>query len=279
MSSRRKYRLLCVEQTSGAPRRLCVSEGAVYGHIEVRVTCKDGASMKKQTLAAIVLAASLLAASIGVAGCGLQQSNVIIDWVNFIRFGGITYLANYHPGRELQQADLGAQFDTVRASLANNVHDPNYQARDGEAAYLAVGTPVYRVLGYAPTFRLAARQSGKIVLYEADTNPHAKTGANLLDIGGKVRSIAVFDDSGTATVPLATIADAHLVATLTTQLLAAPVDQSRLNSAGTQYMLTFHLADGTDVVRAYFPEAHDVQRGIVVPDAFVTAIASAISNK
>ncbi len=233
--------------------------------------------MKKQTLSALVVAVSLLG-SIGLSGCSLGQSHVHIDWVNFIRFGGITYLANYHPGRDLQPADLGAQFATVRASLADNVDDPNYQTRDGDASYLAVGAPVYRVQGYAPTFRLAAEQSGKFMLFEADTNPRAKTGADLLDIGGKVRSIDVFDNSGTATAPLATLANARLVVTLTAQLLAAPVDQTRMDASGPQYSLTFLLADGTDVVRSYFPKAREVERGILVPDAFVAALASAIKG-
>jgi hypothetical protein len=233
--------------------------------------------MKKQALAALVLAMSLLG-SIGLSGCVVGQSRVHIDWVNFIRFGGITYLANYHPGRDLQPADLGAQFATVHASLASNVDDPNYQTRDGDASYLAVGAPVYRVQGYAPAFRLAAEQSGRFVLFEADTNPQAKTGAGLLDIGGKVRSIVVTDNSGTAAAPLTTISDAHLVITLTAQLLAAPVDQTRMDASGPQYRLTFHLADGTDVVRAYFPNAREVERGILVPDAFVAALASAIKG-
>lgn len=237
--------------------------------------------MKRRGLAQALLIALLLAGMAGVfsgvSGCALRQSNVIIDWVNFIRFGGITYLASYHAGRDLQPGDLGEQFATVRASLANNVHDPKYQTRDGDASYLAAGTPIYRVRGYAATFRLAAEQAGGIMLFEADTNPRAKTGADLLEIAGKVRSITLTDTSGQAISPLAMIQDARQVAALTAQLLAAPVDQSRDRSTGTRYILTLQLADGTQVYRAYFPEGHEVECGILVPDAFVSALASAMS--
>ncbi|MGE5335409.1 MAG: hypothetical protein ACM3N4_11960 [Nitrososphaerota archaeon] len=138
-----------------------------------------------------LLAVSLLA---GLAGCGVSQQ-IHIDWINFIRFQGIEYLANSQMGREMQPADLGAQFATVRA----NVSTSSCQAQDGCASYSEPGTPVYRVAGYASTFRLAVYQGDRIVLFEADTNPHAKTGADLLDIGGKVQSITITGDSGTAT--------------------------------------------------------------------------------
>jgi hypothetical protein len=221
-----------------------------------------------------VLAASLLGS---LAGCATQH--IHIDWVNFIRFQRIEYLASYHTGRELQPSDLGAQFATVRFRLSDNVDDPNYQTQDGEAAYLAPGTPVYRVAGYASTFRLAAYQGERIVLFEADTNPQAKRGADLLDIRGKVGSITVEDNSGTTTTVLATIQDARQVAALVALLLAAPVDQARqLVSDGPRYALTFHLADGTETVRQYLPDAREVERGIIVPAAFVSMLSAAIGK-
>ena len=230
--------------------------------------------MVKRAFAPGVLAIALL---VGFAGCGLLQPTANIDWVNFVRFGGITYLASFNAGRELQPADLGPQFAAVRSRLEGNVHDANYQTQDGDAAFLDVGTPVYQVQGFAPTFRLAAYQNGKLALFEADTNPHAKTGADLLDIGGKVQSIAVTDDTMSG-APLATITDAHQLATLVTLLLAAPVDQTRQSAdSGPHYFLIFHLADGTQVGRVYLPAAHEVARGIIVPDAFVTALAATLS--
>lgn len=230
--------------------------------------------MAKRALIVGMLALSFLA---GLAGCASQQ--IHIDWIHFVRFQGITYVGVNQVGRELQSTDLGAQFATVRFRLSGNVNDPNYQTQDGYAAYLDPGTPVYRVQGYAETFRLAAYQGGSLILFEADTNPRAKIGADLLDIGGKVRSITVVDNSGAATIPLATLRDERQVTTLVTELLAAPVDQSRLPADnGPHYDLTFHLADGTQVVRAYSPQSRVVFRGIVVPQFFVSTIAAAIGK-
>lgn len=229
--------------------------------------------MTKRALALGMLAVTLL---VGFAGCGLFQSAAIIDWVNFVRFGGITYLASDNAGRELQSADLGPQFAAVRFRLDGNVHDPSRQTEDGDAAFLDAGTPVYQVRGYAPTFRLAAHQEGKIVLFEADTNPKARHGADLLDIGGKVQSITVTNDTSSG-LPMATISDAHQLATLVTLLLAAPVDQSRQSAdRGPRYWLTFQLIDGTQVDRVYIPDPRVVGDGIIVPQAFVATLAAAL---
>jgi len=110
-----------------------------------------------------------------------------IDWVNFIRFGGITYLAStLHAGRPLQASDLGPQFATVKFKLEGHVQDPHYQARDGDAAFLDAGTRIYAVKGYTPIFRLTAYVNHNVLLFEADNNPRATIGADLLNIGGKV---------------------------------------------------------------------------------------------
>lgn len=231
--------------------------------------------MAKRVFVLVMLVGSLL---VGCVGCAVQPPTAVIDWVNFIRFHGITYLASFDAGRELQPSDLGAQYATVRFHVADNVHDPSYRLQDGDAAYLDAGAPIFRVVGYAPTFRLAARQDGRILLYEADTNPQAKTGSDLLDIGGKVESIVVTGDTQAAT-PVGAISDTQVVDALVTLLLAAPVDQSRqLSGGGTRYFLAFHLTDGTQVNRVYLPDAREVGRGIVVPEAFVSLLATALGK-
>src|SRR5713226_9254649 len=112
---------------------------------------------------------------LGLVSCGSSSSggqSSKIDWVNFVRFGGITYLVpSIASGRGLKDSDLGPVYATVNFKLDGNVHDPEYRAKDGDAALLDAGTPVYTVKGYKPTFRLAARQNNIIQLYEADTNP------------------------------------------------------------------------------------------------------------
>jgi hypothetical protein len=84
------------------------------------------------------------------------------------------------------------------------VEDPGQRYLDGDAVYLDKGTALHVVKGYRPTFRLAARRDGELVLFEAAENPRARTWADLLDLGSKVRWIGVNDGSNR---PLAALRD------------------------------------------------------------------------
>jgi len=115
------------------------------------------------------IAMVLLASSL--AGCSLTSpftsTAVAIDWVDFVQFNGVTYVRNIESDAPLQEADLGAQYATVRFKLSGNVDDPSYHAKDGDAAFLEPGTIMYEVRGYAPTVRLATHVDGQIALYVA----------------------------------------------------------------------------------------------------------------
>jgi hypothetical protein len=227
----------------------------------------------------------MLLTLIGLVSCGSQTGgqgsstsgqNVSIDWVNFIRFNGITYLAtSMHPQDGLSASRLGPVFDTVKFKLDGNVHDPNYQMKDGDSAYLDAGTQVYTIKGYKPKFRLAAHFAGHIQLYEVDTNPQAHTGADLLDIGGKVLFIGINSEQDGLT-QLGAIKDSREVASLVNMILASPVNANRVGQGALRYFVDFHLLDGTSVIRAYWPDSGILQRGIVLPKAFADAVQQAV---
>lgn len=70
--------------------------------------------------------------------------NIAIDWVNFIKLDGITYLAEgYRGGREPVDEDLGPQYAKVTFGVAGNVCESGYKSKRGDAAYLEPGTPVH----------------------------------------------------------------------------------------------------------------------------------------
>lgn len=205
---------------------------------------------------------------------GIPTPHVIIDWVDFIKFNGIMYVANFdsHAGAQLVAADLGPQFATVKFKTDGNVNDSGYHPKDGDAAFLDPGTPIYAVKGYAPTFLLAAYQANQIVRYEVGQNPRAATGADLLDIGGKVARIGGKSEND-GTTELGAITDPRKIQSLVALVLAAPVKQSALQSQSSQrYFIAFHLRDGLTVVRVYWPESGELGRGIMLPDAFRAAI-------
>ena len=212
-----------------------------------------------------------------------QQS--IVDWIHFIKFGGITYQANgYFSGtvtvdgeRDLSVEDLGPEFYRVAFRLKGYV-GRIHLSQNGDAAYLDPGTPVYTVNGYAPEFRLATINDGKVTLFQADTNPAAKVGADLLDIRGRVASISIHGhQSG---IPeLASIGDPELVEWMVDMALAAPVDQDRRDREGEWYYLAFHLEDGTAAVRNFFLESGELARGIMTHASFQLSILQVLAEE
>lgn len=221
----------------------------------------------------------------GVAACTGQgmasgpTPHTVIDWVDFVQFNGIMYVANSdsRASTQLVTADLGPQFATVKFKVDGNISDSNYHPKDGDAAFLDGGTPIYSVKGYASTFLLAAYHDEQIIRYVVDKNPGAATGADLLDIGGKVTRIGINSEKD-GTTELSAITDPRKIQSLVALVLAAPVKQdSSLTISGNRYFIAFHLRDGFTVTRVYWPESGELSRGIMLPTAFRTAIEQALS--
>jgi len=216
-------------------------------------------------------------ATSGGPGCRRLVRQPAADYANFVKLGGITYLAGDLPvGRALRDGDLGPVHARVRCSLRDKVDPEGGEPHDGDAAYLDAGSPLYRVRGYRPGFRLAARQDGRLVLFEADDNPRARVGADLLDLEGKVRRIAV-NRRADGTGELGAITDPGQVRAMVRMLGAAPVARPPAPVGGSSSrLLAFHLRDGTATVRAYHPADRRLHPGILVPQRFGDLVEAAL---
>ena len=115
-------------------------------------------------------------------------------------------------------------------------------------------------------------------MYEANTNPSATTGEDLLDIRGKVRAIEILWDDDALTT-LATIDEERTIDQLVDMLLAAPVDQGNQDHDGPRYFLGIRLADGTSVVRAYWMESGELSRGIVTDPVATQLVWGALPDE
>jgi hypothetical protein len=197
------------------------------------------------------------------------------DYIDFVQVGGVTYHAATRPesGQALRDGDLGTQVAVVRCKLAEHiVEDPAQRYLDGDAAYLDKGTALYAVNGYRPSFRLAARRDGELVLFEAAENPRARTWADLLDLGGKVRWIGVNDGSNR---PLAAIRDRRQVARLVDLLLGSRVGK-QVACADDGVFLAFHLDDATATTLSYSVHFRRLDCRDPLPQAFGAAIRAAL---
>jgi hypothetical protein len=152
----------------------------------------------------------------------------------------------------------------VRANAPESDPAHTYRMRDGDAAFVPAGSPVFTVKGYRPSFRLAASHRGHLRLYEADAADGARTGADLLDLAGKVGYLSV--NSGRS--ELARIKDRPRVAELVGQVLAAPVRPTSGQAGRRHCFVVFNLTDGTAVRRAFFPATGELMPGVFAPPAF-----------
>jgi hypothetical protein len=240
-------------------------------------------------LLAVVAAAAVSAVgSAGNAGSAQGSAAPIEAWYDYVRFGGTVYQPNDAferwpgMGRPLTEGDLGPEVARV-AGHQDPTFDPCSRSADGTASDLEAGTPVYEVAGYDPRFRLAARRAGKIVLFEATCSFSARSGAEVLDLRGKLDRIAV-----RGPLPggpeLASIEDPREVERLAELLLDAGVHYDRdrivgrLSPEGPAPWIVFHFADGTaSTPRAFYAETGELWYGILAPWAFGEAVEQAVA--
>ncbi len=168
---------------------------------------------------------------------------------------------------------MSPQFATVQVNIAGVVTDPSYRPQDGDSSFLDAGTPVYMLRGYDARFRLVAPHGSGWVLYEADRNPAARRGEDLLDIRGRVAAVELDATDGR---PLTTVSDPSQIETLLNLVLDAPVDQSEATGSGPRFFIVFHLQDGTEASRAYWPESGLLERGVHLPSSFAAALERAL---
>jgi len=234
------------------------------------------------TFLAIAIGLNLLLTSCGqpqpssVCPRSVAGGGSLIDWVDFVRLNGIEYVAGSSSG-SMTSNQLGAMVATVHCRMEGSVLDPGYRPKDGDAAFLNPGTPLYAVTGYKRSFRLAAWQNGRLTLFEADSNPAAGVGGDLLDISGKVQYIGINSEQDGVT-ELAAIKNRAQVDALVGMVLQAPVNQQLSDHSGARYFVAFHLSDGTAVLRAYWPNTGELSRGIVLPQQFRQGIEQAVSH-
>jgi hypothetical protein len=121
-------------------------------------------SVMFRSFAAIAL---LVLSACQMPGSAQGCRNVQIDWVDFIQLGTTQYVAGPGPPMTIQPSELGPVVAHVNFKVAGNVCDPNYKPRDGDAAFLEPGTPIYQVNGQPASKVVAARRDGQIITYAA----------------------------------------------------------------------------------------------------------------
>jgi len=72
--------------------------------------------------------------------------HVVIDWVDFIKWKGKTYDGIYS-GALADKTFIGEKLGEVKFKVADNVTNPEYKIRNGDAAFHEKGTEIFKIKG------------------------------------------------------------------------------------------------------------------------------------
>ncbi|WP_276357866.1 hypothetical protein [Cohnella caldifontis] len=133
----------------------------------------------------------VLMAVLFLYGCSNMQDNPIkgnaeIDWVDFVKLNGKSYTGMWE-GVIRNPKDVTDQVvGKVRFKVADVVTNPEYRTKDGDAAFLAKGTELYRVKGFGSDELIAAKDETKIGGFRI----YAEDGFRKTMTGGRYDEIA-----------------------------------------------------------------------------------------
>lgn len=183
------------------------------------------------------------------------EGGAAISWVPFVRIDGVMYIAGsgnspvtVAPGR------VGPVVATVRCSIGGVVSNPDFTVRDGDAAFLAAGTTLRSFDGADPDLRLAVEEDGAWRVYEADRRDTARSGADLLDLGGGAVRVELLDGE-TGRRVLGSVDDPAQVRAIVDAVLAARTVKPDYDRSSNPVFVRFVLHDGTAVECAWDEEA------------------------
>ncbi|TJY42577.1 hypothetical protein E5161_06900 [Cohnella pontilimi] len=110
---------------------------------------------------------SALIALIALCGCSRMptnpiKGNAVIDWVDFIKLNGNSYYASWEMVIQNPNLVTHEVVGEVKFKVADVVTNPGYITKDGDAAFLEIGTKLYRVEGYEVNEMIAAKDETRI---------------------------------------------------------------------------------------------------------------------
>jgi hypothetical protein len=200
--------------------------------------------------------------------------NAMIDWVPFVVVDDVHFQSTY-PEVTVDEPALGEVVSTVRCKIADHVGNPEYVIRDGDAAFLPVGTELREVIGYRTDFRLAAHEDGKWRVYESYHRDDIRTGEDMLDLRDKVTAIHLVEGYYGRDIEK-TIDDPAEVTKIVNAVLDAPaIPEAERDQASSEepVFVRFDLVDGTSVQRAWHVDSEVFALDFRAPAELTDALA------
>jgi hypothetical protein len=207
----------------------------------------------------------------------VREFSGTVDYINFVQFSGVTYVEmSSSPLSPLPASvHLGPPYATVCRDISR-LHGV-VDLQDGDAAFLAAGTSVFRIDGHDPRTVVAAELDGRSLLLHADTNPAARTGRDLLDFSSGLSSVRILDGYN-GTQQLGQIIDPAALADLAARIMSARVDQTlqqQSHDSTARWFIEFTTPDGLTTRRAFWRSTGELLRGVFLDAAAVKRLEDA----
>lgn len=90
------------------------------------------------------------------------NGNAIVDWVDFVMLNGHSYKGLYEGVIADPEQVTDKAVGRTTFKVADVVSNPGYKTRDGDAAFLPIGTELYRVKGFEADELIASRDPERI---------------------------------------------------------------------------------------------------------------------
>ncbi|MFC5772706.1 hypothetical protein [Ectobacillus antri] len=93
-----------------------------------------------------------------LTACG-EQRHAIIEWVDFIKWNNAKY-QGISTGTLADTSLIGEEVGKIKFRINDNIYDPEYKAKNGDAAFLEAGTVLHQVKGHPEL--LAVKDTKKV---------------------------------------------------------------------------------------------------------------------
>jgi hypothetical protein len=188
----------------------------------------------------------------------------MLDWNIFgiiLMIKDIKYMFNDEGSKLVNGDEIGKKVGEVAFMMSEHACT-NHITKNGDAAFLPIGTEIYELKGYKPEFRVVADHK----LYEVNENPTAKTISELLDIEGKVEKVSIESSIDGSHISNFTIEASEafiqeLLPLAYTGFDAVYEKIKFINDEEGRVFLRIYLKDGTSLRMVFYPDANVLNLG------------------
>jgi hypothetical protein len=209
-----------------------------------------------------------------IGGC----PDAVIEWVDILMIDDIQYEHHYpEPVNENLPITIeeGRELGKVAYKMADSACS-NHKMKNGDAAFLAAGTSIYKVIGYPTSLIVVANDE----VYVANTNEKAKTAGELYPLDKLVKNIYIesTEDGKRMHTFSQPSKDKFLAAFSKMKLedIQTLIDEGQLD--GTRLFLEIELNNGVSFRQIYWVDSNTFHNGAIGNDEIKEVINDEVSN-